>query len=160
MDFSTFSPDSKIWIYPAKTQIEQEQLTILEQKLADFLANWKAHGEPVSAAFRILENRFILITADANCTAATGCSIDFMRRSVSQALKSLGSDVSDLSSIFYAKDNNIFEVTRTEFKDLFTKALISENDKVYDLVPPNLGTYLNKGICLEIKNSWHMNLLR
>lgn len=160
MDLSHFSLDSKVWVYPIKATLNASQVSILDEKLAEFMGKWKAHGAPVTAAYKILDNRFIVISADANCTAASGCSIDSMRKNVSQALNSIDSDISDFSSIYFIKDNDVLEVSRPEFAELKSSGQIKDNDKVFNITPANLKDFLTNGICLEFKDSWHSSVFK
>jgi hypothetical protein len=160
MNFSQFSPESKVWVYPIKNTLSPDELSILEQKLVELIASWKAHGSPVSGAFEVIEKRFIVISADANCTAASGCSIDSMRKTIAQALDSVGTEISDFSSIYYQQGSNIVEVSRPKFAELKSAGEVDDQDRVFDLTPANLQTFLTRGISLPFKDSWHSKVFK
>lgn len=160
MDFSKFSPDSRIWVYPIKITLNKDRLGILEQKIQEFLGRWQAHGASVTAAYKVIDNRFIAISADANCTAATGCSVDSMRKFLSETLKALSTDISDFNNIYYLVNNEVIEISRPDFAQLVSQGRINKTDKVYDLAPADLATFLSKGICLKFEDSWHSKVFK
>src|SRR5450432_796177 len=80
-------PDSsKIWIFAADRKLSPSETTELLSTLDEYLAQWKAHGAPVQAAKELRYGHFVIIAANPDVTAPSGCSIDDMTR----AMKALG----------------------------------------------------------------------
>ena len=150
-----FSPDSNIWVYPINQTLNPKQRAILEQKLREFVGQWKAHGASVTGDFQIVDNRFVVLSADANLATASGCSIDSMMKAVIEALNQAGLKMADFSTIFYRENGQIYQASRLEFSELKTSGIVNDETKVYDLTPANLAAFLETGICLAYKDSWH-----
>lgn len=150
-----FSAASKIWVYPITATLETAQRGLVEQRLNEFLSQWKAHGVPVSGAFQIVDNRFVVLSADSNCASASGCSIDSMLKAVVEALKSADTELADFANVYYRENGTIQEVSRMEFADLKSSGKITAQTEVFDLTPANLGVFLSRGLALPFKDSWH-----
>jgi hypothetical protein len=74
--FSKIPDDSRIWIYQSEAELTVEQQTDLEKIVKDFLAQWKAHQQPLLSSFDFLYNHFLIIAVDEGFNQASGCSID------------------------------------------------------------------------------------
>ena len=159
-EMKDFSINSKVWVYPISRTINSEQLAIVKQGLAEFigqdgLGQWKAHGVPVKGAFQIVENRFVVITDDANSASATGCSIDSMLKIVCEALESAGTELADFSNIFFKLNDNIYEASRPDFAKMRSSGQIQNDTEVFNLAPANLGDFLDNGLSRPYQESWH-----
>src|SRR5438552_13958376 len=82
----TLPNSSRIWIFAADRTLSPSESAQLLSTLDVYLADWKAHGAPVQAARELRYDQFLIIAADPEITAPSGCSIDDMTR----AIKALG----------------------------------------------------------------------
>ena len=51
--FENFSPNAKIWIYPASRQLDDSELSDLSNALTIFCNQWTAHNQQLKANFSI-----------------------------------------------------------------------------------------------------------
>ena len=49
--FEEFSDQARIWIYGFKNQLSVEDIKIVQNKLDNFVANWKSHKDTVKGSF-------------------------------------------------------------------------------------------------------------
>src|SRR5207253_8595983 len=83
---STLPDSSRIWIFAADRTLSAAESSELLAALDTYLATWKAHGAPVQAGRELRYDQFLIIAADPQVTAPSGCSIDDMTRT----MKALG----------------------------------------------------------------------
>ena len=76
----------KIWFFSLLSPIDTAQSARLSDLFSQFLSQWRSHGTPVEGTFEVLHNRFILIKGAVEGDTPSGCSIDAMRKGVTQIL--------------------------------------------------------------------------
>jgi hypothetical protein len=80
-------PESaRFWCFVADRPWTADEAALLERGLDALCEAWAAHGAPVYAGYRLVEQRVLALAADEARTAASGCSID----SRMAALRALG----------------------------------------------------------------------
>ncbi len=89
-DFDKMSVNSRVWVYQADRTLTAKEENRAAYFLKEAIANWSAHGAPLSGSANILESRFVVIALDEDKQAASGCSID----SSTHWMKELGSELS------------------------------------------------------------------
>jgi hypothetical protein len=150
---------SRIWIFPANRPLTNAESTELLSTLDEYLANWQAHHVPVQAARELHFHQFLVIAANPDVTAPSGCSIDDMTR----AIKALGTkfnvDFFGAMKVFYRENENIRMVTRGEFKQLAESGGVNAETIVFDHTLTTLGDL--RGVKWEVSASasWHAALL-
>jgi hypothetical protein len=73
---SSFSPDSRVWIYQSSRLFTVSEAFFIEDKLNEFAAQWTSHGAPVKGTGHLFFGRFIILMADESATGVSGCSTD------------------------------------------------------------------------------------
>lgn len=56
--------DARIWIYPSSRKFYPQELEGLNEKLINFVSNWKTEDENFKASFQLLYNRFVVFYVD------------------------------------------------------------------------------------------------
>ncbi len=74
--FPELPSDARVWIYCSDRVLDVEESKTITDKLASFIHRWSTHGSAMKASSGILLDRFIVIAADEQRLAASGCSID------------------------------------------------------------------------------------
>lgn len=85
--FPELPSGARVWIYCSDRVLEAEESKKISNQLAGFIQGWSTHGAAMKASSGILLDRFIVIAADEQHLAASGCSIDSSVRFI----KELGS---------------------------------------------------------------------
>jgi hypothetical protein len=73
---SDFSPNSRVWIYQSSRLFSLAEALEIEKILESFIADWKAHGQPVKGFGNLFFGQFIVLMADEEKTMVSGCSTD------------------------------------------------------------------------------------
>lgn len=126
--FSTFSLDSKVWIFPSETDLSLSQKEAIQEKISAFLSSWKAHGNQLQADFEILHNRFVVVVADEKWAQATGCSIDKLTHEMQALEKELRISLLNRMLVHYIKDQAIETMPFGEFKKNKSESMSSYFD--------------------------------
>ena len=156
-------PDSsKIWIFAADRKLSSAETSELLSTLDKYLAGWKAHGAPVQASKELRYNQFVIIAANPDVTAPSGCSIDDMTR----AMKALGEkfkiDFFGALKVFYRDDfdDEIKVTDRATFKSKSRSGEIDEETIVFDNSLTSLADFRAGKWDLPAEESWHSSMLQ
>jgi len=148
------SGDSKIWIYQSSRELTDEENTLANRMLQEFVSSWSAHNIPLAAAGEIRFNRFFILAVDENKAGASGCSIDssvrFMR-SIEQQFKIR---LFDRMSFAYHNGESIAVLD----KDAFSREIENGNIRNDTIVFNNLvrtRDELELNWKLPMAQSWH-----
>lgn len=71
-----FHPNSKVWVYQASRMFSISEAFELEEKLLEFVQNWKSHGAAVKGYANLFFGRFLVFMADETQATVSGCSTD------------------------------------------------------------------------------------
>lgn len=156
VDFGDLKAEtSRIWIFPITSPLTDVQRGQIESRLPGFLNGWKAHGDPLHAAFAVKHDRFLLIGADESEVNASGCSIDALFRGISELLKSIGCELGENHSVYYLSDGKVCEIPREQFAVLVERGDISPETVVFNNSVTKLSDFVHGKWETSFVNSWH-----
>jgi hypothetical protein len=156
----TSLPDhSRIWIFPVNRALSLAESAELLSTLDVYLANWEAHHVPVQAGRELHFNQFLVIAANPDVTAPSGCSIDDMTRAIKSLGAKFGVDFFGAMKVFYRDGGNIRMVTRGEFKELAESGAVDGETIVFDNSLTTLSALREGKWEVTALNSWHQTLL-
>ena len=154
-DLNQLPDEAFLWIFPVAPQLDENKEARLVRRVDEFLANWSAHGSPISGARDVIEGTFLVVAADPNCERC-GSSIDALFRTVRQLEHELGVSMMDPNRIFFRHgDGRIDSMTRSEFRERGDAHTI-----VFDTTAQTLGELRSGGWERKAELSWHRDLLR
>jgi len=149
-----FSPQSKIWIYQSNRAFSPEEVNAIQQKLAEFTAQWKAHGHQLKAKAEIRYNFFIVLIVDQDSANATGCSIDSSVRVIKEIEQTYGVDLFDRFNMAYKIDDEVYVNSKEDFETLITIKKITPDTTVFNNLVQTLAEYETKWE-VPLAESWH-----
>jgi len=152
-----FSPQSKVWIYQSNRQFTATEAEEIQQKLAAFTTQWKAHGHQLKAKAEMPYNFFIVLIVDQESAAATGCSIDSSVRIIKEIESTYGVDLFDRFNMAYKIDDEVFVNTKEDFETLITIKKIGPQTIVFNNLVQTLAEYEQKWE-VPLENSWHKSI--
>ncbi len=152
-----FSPQSKVWIYQSNRQFTATEAEEIQQKLAVFTTQWKAHGHQLKAKAEMPYNFFIVLIVDQDSAAATGCSIDSSVRIIKEIESTYGVDLFDRFNMAYKIDDQVFVNTKEDFETLITIKKIGPQTIVFNNLVQTLAEYEQKWE-IPMENSWHKSI--
>lgn len=149
-------PDSaRLWIFAADRALTSPEREALGSSVEMGLAEWNAHGSPVTWAYRLEREQFLLIGVDESTTALSGCSIDGAIRQIRALEERLGLSLLDNARVFYREGDSIRGVARSEFRALAEAGRVDANTVVFNNVIGTLGD-LRAGLWeVPAHRSWH-----
>lgn len=132
VDFDTLPATARLWIFSASRPlnvVERDQLLGL---VDEFLGQWKAHGQPLTAARDWRYDRFLLVAVDESATDASGCSIDAMVHRLGGLERALGVALLDHGPVLFRREAQIERVDRSGFADLARRGDVSPDTIVFN----------------------------
>src|SRR5687768_13397561 len=125
--FDSLSASSRLWIYQSDKKFTGLQKTIIGDSLQLFTERWTAHGQPLKASFDIRFDQFIVLAADEEYHAASGCSIDDSVRTIQEIGQQVNTDLFNRSLIAFKKEPGIILIPQAELKQKFVEGLWDES---------------------------------
>lgn len=158
--FSQLPDDARLWVFAASSPVTGDRASVLLTAVDEWLAEWKAHGEPLTCARDWRDDRFLAIGVDQSAAGASGCSVDALFR-VLQALQApLGTSLVGGGRVFYrSRSGEIEAVTRSEFASRAVSGEVDSSTIVFDASVTTVSDYRAR---FEVRAgaSWHEDLLR
>jgi len=153
-------PDSaRVWVYGADTKLGGEGAGKLLAATDEFLAGWKAHGVPLTAAREWTDDRFLTIAVDQERAGASGCSIDGLFRTLKGLEGELGAKLVTSGLVYFrSREGAIRAVSRDEFSKLAEAGEIDGNTEVFDLSVTTLREWRAR-FRSRAADSWHASLM-
>jgi hypothetical protein len=157
--FETLPDSARVWVFGSDRPLTEEGTQTLMKSVEEFLAEWKAHGEPLTVGYEWRFGRLLVVAVDQRTAGASGCSIDGLFR-VLQALEpQVGAKLVGGGRVYYRDGNgDVQSVERPELKSLLDSGAITDNSVVFDTSLTDLGT-LRSGFEKAARKSWAASLL-
>jgi hypothetical protein len=154
--FDRLPDDARLWVFAASRPLGAEERERLLARLDAFLAQWAAHGHPVTGAGELRHDRFLLVAADERATGVSGCSIDALYRALGELEAELGVPLRDSSAVYYrADDGNIRSASRQEFRDLARRGGVTPDTIVFDNTAATVGQVRSGRWETPLSSAWH-----
>lgn len=152
--FENLPDAARVWIFGSDRPISTEGTTELLKAVDEYLASWKAHGEPLTVGSQYLDNRFLVIAVDQSTAGATGCSIDGLFRVLAGLEAKVGASLVGGGRVYYrGPESVVLSVTRDELPALVSSEAITKNTVVFDTSISDLGSF-RTGFEKRAKESW------
>lgn len=159
VDFNQLPDDARVWVFGSDRPLNDQQRARLLATVDDHLAQWKAHGSPLTCARVWTENQFLTIGVDQRTEGASGCSIDALFRTLQQLERELGLSLVGGGRVFYrTRNGDVNAVDREEFYGLAERGAITRNTPVFDTTVMTLGDWRAR-FEGPAEASWHGQLL-
>ena len=129
--FDQISDAARVWIYQANRPLSDGETAGIEKALAQTIADWNAHGQPLLGSAKVIYNRFVVIAADETANQPSGCSIDASTRWIKQIGEQADIDFFDRSVAFVGK-NGIETVSVSEAKAAVLSQKIMPNTLTFN----------------------------
>lgn len=147
---------ARTWIHGMRDELTENEKDTVTSAMERFAEEWMSHGKPVSAAFKILHNRFLVMSAE--CPGGmSGCSIDGYFRSLRALEEELGIDFLNGNLVFHQTptDDSILATEHLDFFELVKKGEVGPDTVVFDTLINRLGDLQSARFTRRFKDSWH-----
>lgn len=118
--FESLADSSRVWIYQTDRKLSSSEKEILSQALFSFTEQWQVHGEPMKTSFKLEHDQFVVLAADEDYNAASGCSIDGSVRVLKELGRQLAVDFFNRNLAAFKKEEKVtlFPLTALREKNL------------------------------------------
>tara|TARA_R110002050_G_scaffold141251_2_gene266304 strand:+ start:13602 stop:14093 length:492 start_codon:yes stop_codon:yes gene_type:complete len=153
-------PDhSRVWIYTSSREFTESEILEIEAVGKQFVETWRVHGSAMSAEFKIIYNRFVVIAADEQVAGVSGCGIDSTVALMKQIEEKYSVVLLDkLNLAFHSVQNTIEVLPMMEFQNKMDQGGIHSQTIVFNNLVETLGE-LRSSWEVPLKESWHKQLL-
>jgi hypothetical protein len=158
--FATLPDSARTWVFAADANLSRSQSAQLLNAVDEFLAEWKAHGSPLTVGRDWKDDRFLTVAVDQSTAGASGCSIDGLFRILKSIEGRIGSSLVGSGRIFFrGKDGAIQSLSREDFVKLARTDAISESTAVFNPTVTSLGEWRTQ-FESDVAHSWHASLIK
>lgn len=157
--FETLPDSSRVWVFGSDKTLSEDGTTLLLTGVDAHLADWKAHGAPLTVSRMWRDGRFLVVAVDQSTAGATGCSIDGLFRVLQQLEREVGASLVGGGRVFYRGGHGEVEsTTRDAIATLVQAGTITKDTVVFDTSLTDLGMWR---ACFErrARESWINDLL-
>lgn len=154
--FDSLPDDARLWIFPADRPLTGSDAERLLTRVDAFLADWKAHGQPLTAGRDWRDDRFLLVAVDERSAPPSGCSIDALLGVLKALEPELGMTITDHGHVQYRDDGGeVAYATRGDFARLAEEGTVSADTRVFDATLTRLGPLREGRFEVPARESWH-----
>jgi hypothetical protein len=155
VSFDLLPPAARLWIFAASRPLSASERERLLGEVDAFLADWKAHGQPLTSARELRYDQFLFVAVDESSADASGCSIDAMVRRLVTLERELGVQLLDHGPVLYRDGDRVLRVARPEFAALVSRGQASEETTVFDNTLTTVGDLRAGNWEVPARESWH-----
>ena len=139
-------PDSaRLWVYQANRRLTAQEQEIIRQSTQQFINQWAAHGNGLTASYLLEDAHFLIIMVDERSAEASGCSIDSSVGLIRNLEQELNVSFLDRSIIAIKNRSEIELLPLSSVKSSIAEGKITDDTEVYNNSVASYG---------EWKSSW------
>lgn len=158
-NFGTLPDDARVWVFGSDRPLDSGATSRLLAVVDAHLAQWAAHGAPLTSARDWRDDRFLTVAVDQRTAGASGCSIDALFRQLQTLERELGLSIVGGGRVFYRDAGGTLQSTdRAAFTVLAERGVVTPETRVYDPTVRTLGDW-RRGFELRASQSWHGTLM-
>ena len=151
--------DARVWVFASDRPLDGDDAARLLADVDRYLAQWKAHGAPLTVARTLTEGRFLTVAVDQRDAHASGCSIDGLFSALRELERSLGASLVGAGRVHYrGAGGDVRSVERGDFAELAASGVIDHTTPVFDPTVTTLGEWRTR-FETRVAESWHAQLL-
>lgn len=148
IDFDKIADNARVWVYQASRPLSPTESMAVEQTLQPALNGWAAHGQPLVASAKMLENRFVVVAVDEDQALPSGCSIDasvHFVQSIGQQLGQAGTpvDFMDRAAVYESADGSIETLALPDIKTAVADGRLTPETRVFNTLVKTKAEFLS-----------------
>ena len=151
--FESLNDNSRVWIYQANRRLTDAEVARLAVSLENFCKQWMAHGEPLKTGFRIEHNQFVVLCADEDYHAPSGCSIDTSVRTLKEFQAGINADFFDRTLVAFLVDGNVTTAKLSELPGKFKSSVFGAATVTFNNLTPSKGDFLRSWL-EPVEKTW------
>jgi hypothetical protein len=156
ISFDRLPDDARLWVFGAARPLNEAEKAQFLAGVDGFLADWRAHGAPLTCARELVEDRFLMVGVDEASVPPSGCSIDAMVNVLGGLEEKLGLPLVGHGAVFYrAPSGEVSRVERDRFRRLAEEGSVSPETVVFDTTLTRVGRFRDGGWERPARETWH-----
>jgi hypothetical protein len=158
VDYKSISNDAKVWVYPSSRKFYPAEIPEIEQKLKEFVENWKLEDEKFKVSYQFLYDRFIILVADDSETVLTNADIDASVAFILQLQETYKVALLDKMNACFKQGEYVQYKELKDFKKLLKNKAVTAKTIIFDNLINNKEDLENYWE-LAIEDSWYNRYL-
>lgn len=132
IDFDKLPDTARVWVYQADRPLSDGEVNTIDESLQLSLGQWAAHGQPLLASAKVVENRFVIVGVDEGYTLPSGCSIDASVRTVQEIGRQISADFFDRSVAIQTTDGSVQTFALPALKAAVVDGVLTPDTSVFN----------------------------
>lgn len=132
IDFNKLPDTARVWVYQANRPLSDTDVSRIDEALRPALNQWAAHGQPLLASAKVIENRFVVVGVDEGFNLPSGCSIDASVHTLQDIGRQIGVDFFDRSAAVRSTDSSVQTYALPAIKAAVENGLITPQTTVFN----------------------------
>ena len=141
-NFNSLPDHARIWVYQANRPLTDAETSAIDNTLQTSLQTWAAHGQPLLASARVVENRFVVVGVDEGYNLPSGCSIDASVRTLREVGQQVNADFFDRSAAVRAADGGVQVYPLPTLKATVSDGLITPDTIIFNTLVKTKAEFL------------------
>jgi hypothetical protein len=157
--FDALPEDARVWVFSSESPLNGDSAHKLLDEVDRYLAQWRAHGEPLTCGRTWRDDRFLAVGVDQTDAYASGCSIDGLFRALQALRPVLGANLVGGGRVHYRDEHGVIKcASREEFANLGARGGVTAETRVFDPTVATVAEWRQR-FETDAGQSWHGALL-
>ena len=152
-DFNSIPETAKIWVFPASRKFYPQELPEINAKIEQFLTEWNNENDPISAAYVIKYDHFIIVTANDTEQSLSLEAQDQLANFIQSLESSYELILMDRINVCFKQGEFVQYKTLPDFKKMIKAKGVSQNTMVFNSMI-NIKEEMEFGWEINIMDSW------
>jgi hypothetical protein len=159
VSFDQLPDTARVWVFAADRPVTGARAERLVTAVDQFIGQWAAHGQPLTAAREWARDHFLAVAVDQRDAHASGCSIDGLFRTLQRLEPEIGATLVGGGRVYYRDaDGSVRTVSRDEFSARGARGEVTPATPVFDPTVASAGEWRAR-FERPAAESWHAGLL-
>lgn len=159
VEFDSIPEDAKVWIYPSSRKFYANEIDEITEKVKTFVENWKLENKEFKASYKILYNRFIILTADDVATPLSNKDIDSSVGFILELQESYKIALLDKMNVCFKQGEFVQYKDLKDFKKLLRNKAVTGKTIIFDNLITTKQDFDNFWE-IPIEESWYNRFLK
>lgn len=159
VEFDSIPEDAKVWIYPSSRKFYANEIDEITEKVKTFVENWKLENKEFKASYKILYNRFIILTADDVATPLSNKDIDSSVGFILELQESYKIALLDKMNVCFKQGEFVQYKDLKDFKKLLKNKAVTGKTIIFDNLITTKQDFDNFWE-IPIEESWYNRFLK
>ncbi|QNM85278.1 ABC transporter ATPase [Polaribacter pectinis] len=158
VDYSSIPDDAKVWIYPSSRKFYPNEIEEIEEKVKNFIENWRADDENFKASYKFLYNRFIVLVADDEASPLKNTEIDASVSFILELQNDYEVELLDKMNVCFKQGEFVQYKDLKDFKKLLKNKAVTAKTIIFDNLITTKQDFDNFWE-IPIEESWYRRFL-